>query len=252
MFAPDLGLEVCAFARRRTGRRGFGCQRVKATVMKHVLGALLALFWHLGGVGLLILGIFDSSFLFAPLGNDLLVVALTAQKHSIPAMLYFAAMSTAGSVLGVLLVDLVFRPAGEHGLEKHLSRQRIDYVKSKVDKDAVWGLIVACLAPPPFPFTPFVMGAAALQYPRHRLLLVTGAARMVRFTGLGGLALFFGRQILQWAKNSVLQDFLLGLIALFVVGSVVSVVGWIKRSRKANGQRPETRPEGEPAERVHR
>ncbi len=234
------------------GARALASDVFKAMVMKNVLGALLAFFWHLGGFGLLILGILDSSFLFAPLGNDLLVVAFTAQKHSIPAMLYYAAMSTAGSVLGVLLVDLVFRPAGERGLEKHLSRQRIDYIKAKVDKDAVWGLIVACLAPPPFPFTPFVMGAAALQYPRHRLLLVTGAARMVRFTSLGVLALFFGRHILQWAKNSVLQDFFMGLIALFVVGSVVSVVGWIKRSRKANGRSPETRPQGEPAERVHR
>jgi membrane protein YqaA with SNARE-associated domain len=220
--------------------------------MKHILGALLAFFWHLGGVGLLILGIFDSSFLFAPMGNDLLVVAFTARQHSIPAMFYYAAMSTAGSVLGVLLVDVVFRPAGEHGLEKHLSRQRIDYIKSKVDKNAVWGLIVACLAPPPFPFTPFVMGAAALQYPRRRLLLVIAAARMIRFTGLGVLALFFGRHILQWAKNGVVQDFFLGLIAVFVIGSVASVVGWIKRSRKANGRSPETQPEREPAERVHR
>ena len=34
--------------------------------MKHVARLLFPLFWKLGGGGLLILGILDSSFLFAP------------------------------------------------------------------------------------------------------------------------------------------------------------------------------------------
>src|SRR5206468_5671343 len=97
--------------------------------MKHLTQVLLALFWKFGGIGLLVLGILDSSFLFAPLGNDLLVVAITARQHSILLMLYYSAMSTIGSVLGCLLVDVVLRPAGEHGLEKHLSPKRLDYVR---------------------------------------------------------------------------------------------------------------------------
>lgn len=215
--------------------------------MKHFLRLLVGFFWNLGGLGLLILGILDSSFLFAPLGNDLLVVGLTARRHSVLMMFYYAAMSTVGSVLGCLLVDLVFRPAGERGLEKHLPRKRIEYIKSKVNRSAEWALIVASLAPPPFPFTPFIMGAAALQYPRRKLLAVTGAARMVRFTALGVLALLFGRHILRWAASGVAQAFFVALIVFCVVGSVVSVVGWIKRSRKATGRQPAPQPGGEPA-----
>lgn len=199
--------------------------------MHDLAQALFRFFWHLGGPGLLLLGIFDSSFLFAPLGNDLLVVALTAHYHSVTRMFYYAAMSTIGSILGCLLVDLVLRPAGEHGLEKHLSARRIGYIKGKVARNAAWALILASIAPPPFPFTPFIMAAAALQYPRNKMLAITGAARMVRFTAIGALALFFGRRILKWAESSVVQWVLIGLIALCVVGSVVSVVGWIRRSR---------------------
>jgi hypothetical protein len=95
--------------------------------------------------------------------------------------------------------------------------------------------VLASVAPPPFPFTPFVMAAAALQYPRGRMLAVVGAARMVRFTTLGVLALLFGRRILRWAENPVLQDFLIALIVVCTVGSAVSVYGWIRRSR---AQRP--------------
>lgn len=211
----------------------FGAKRVlrKVGLSRHITALLLGLV-KFGGPGLLVLGILDSSFLFAPLGNDLLVVAMTARTHSTSRMLYYSAMSTIGSVLGCLLVDLTLRQAGEHGLEKHLPRRRLEYVKRKVTGRAAWALVVASIAPPPFPFTPFVMAASALQYPRTRLLAVVGAARMVRFTALGVLALFFGRRILKWAENPALQGFLVGLIVLCTVGSAISVYGWIKRSRR--------------------
>ena len=97
--------------------------------MKHLTHTLVALIWHFGGLGLLVLGILDSSFLFAPLGNDLLVVAMSASEHSVPRMLYYAGMSTIGSILGCLLIDVIFRKAGEKGLESHLPARRIEYVK---------------------------------------------------------------------------------------------------------------------------
>jgi membrane protein YqaA with SNARE-associated domain len=200
--------------------------------MRHLTQALLAIFWKFGGLGLLVLGILDSSFLFAPLGNDLLVVAMSARAHSVPLMLYYAATSTIGSVLGCLLVDLVLRKAGEKGLEKHLPKKRLDYVKRKVTDNAAWALVIASIAPPPFPFTPFVMAAAALQYPRKRMLAVVGAARMFRFTALGVLALLFGRRILKWAEADVVQGILIGLVVVCTVGSIISVVGWIRRSKK--------------------
>ena len=216
--------------------------------MKHLAQVLFALFWKFGGFGLLILGILDSSFLFAPLGNDLVMVALTARDREVPRMVYYAAMSTIGSVLGCLLVDLVFRRAGEKGLEKHLSKRRLAYVKRKVQANAAWALVIAALAPPPFPFTPFVMASAALQFPRKRLLAIVGAARMIRFTALGTLAYFHGRRILEWAESGVVQGVLLGLVAVCVVGSVVSVAGWIRRSRRAAGTRdPGPRGAPEPA-----
>jgi membrane protein YqaA with SNARE-associated domain len=217
--------------------------------MKHLGHVLLVFLWKLGGIGLLLLGILDSSFIFAPLGNDLLVVAMTARHHSISAMLYYAAMSTVGSVLGCLLVDVVLRTAGEKGLEKHLPRRRLDYVKNKVAKHAAGALVMASIAPPPFPFTPFIMAAAALQYPRKRMLLVVGAARMFRFSALGVLALFFGVRILKWAENRVVQGCLVGLVVLCTVGSVISVYGWIKRSRSARAA-PAPQSNAAPAPRV--
>src|ERR1700759_1967848 len=104
--------------------------------MHNFAHALFQFFWHLGGPGLLILGILDSSFLFAPLGNDLLVVAMTAHYHSLARGLYYAAMSTVGSVMGCLLVDVLLRRAGEKGLETYLPKGRVDYVKKRMEKNA--------------------------------------------------------------------------------------------------------------------
>jgi membrane protein YqaA with SNARE-associated domain len=201
--------------------------------MRSLAAAILAFVLKFGGLGLLIVGILDSSYLFAPWGNDLLLVALTARHPEFLRMLYYAAMSTAGSVLGCLLIDIPMRPLGAKGLEQRLSQKRLTRIRVKVEKNAGRALAVAALAPPPFPFTPFVMAAAALQYSRNRLLAVVGIARMVRFVLLGLLALRFGERILGWAQNPVVQTLLIIFIVVCIVGSVVSVYGWIHRSRSS-------------------
>jgi membrane protein YqaA with SNARE-associated domain len=150
-------------------------------------------------------------------------------------MLYYAAMSTVGSVLGCLLIDRTLRPLGAKGLERHLSKRRLDRIQKRVEKNAAMALTIASLAPPPFPFTAFVMAAAALQYSRTRLLTITGITRMIRFTLVGALALRFGERILKWGANPVAQGIMIGLIVVSIVGSVLSVYGWIKRSKSARG-----------------
>jgi membrane protein YqaA with SNARE-associated domain len=200
-----------------------------------IAATIFALVMKFGGIGLLVLGILDSSFLIAPWGNDLLVVAMTARQPKVSYMLYYAAMSTVGSVLGCLLIDRTLRPLGAKGLERHLSKRRLARIQKRVEKNAAMALTIASLAPPPFPFTAFVMAAAALQYSRTRLLTITGITRMIRFTLVGALALRFGERILKWGANPVAQGIMIGLIVVSIVGSVLSVYGWIKRSKSARG-----------------
>lgn len=203
--------------------------------MKGIAQHLFGIFITLGGFGLLILGILDSSFLFMPFGNDLLMVAMTARKREY--MLFYAVMASAGSVLGVLLVDLVFRRGGEQALERHLRAKRLEYVKRKVTKQAGWAVALACLMPPPFPFTPFVMAAAALQYPRERMLLIVGALRMLRFSTEGLLAMHYGPRILKLAERTEVRFAVIVFALLCIAGSVLSVIGWVKRSRRTLAKR---------------
>ena len=203
------------------------------SLLRHLFSVLL----HLGGFGLVILGVLDSSFLIMPLGNDLLLIALSARRHEL--VPYYAAMATAGSVTGCFIMDVISRRGGEKGLERTIGPGRTEFVKKKVRKRAGWALALASLMPPPFPFTPFVAGAAALQYPRKKLLAVVAASRFLRFCIDGLLAVLFGARILRWVREPGFVYVMLALIVISLVASAVSVIGWIRRSRTA-GRRDRT------------
>jgi membrane protein YqaA with SNARE-associated domain len=185
---------------------------------------------HLGGFGLLILGILDSSFLFMPLSNDLLVIAMTARTPSL--LPYYAAMASAGSVIGCFLVDLVFRKGGETMLQKHVSERRLDYVRERVNKRAGWALLFATLMPPPFPFTPFIAVTAATEYPRKKMLTIVGAARMVRFSTEGLLGIFFGTGIMKLIQSPEFEYAVVFLIVVSIGGSVFEILKWIRKSKR--------------------
>jgi membrane protein YqaA with SNARE-associated domain len=184
---------------------------------------------HLGVFGPLLLGILDSSFLFLPFGNDFLLVVLTSQNRGrLP--LYILSASI-GSTLGVLLLDLVCRKGGEEGLKRMMNAHRFEYLKARMEARATLGLVIACLAPPPFPFTLVVASASAFQYARLRLLAVVFFSRVVRFTLLGLLALWLGRHVLRIIRSEEFTWIMLGFIVLCSITSAIQVFRWVQRSR---------------------
>src|SRR3979490_2365309 len=100
--------------------------------MNALLRTLAVCFFSLGGFGLLLLGILDSSFLFMPLGNDLLVVALTAAHNE--RMFYYVLMATVGSVIGVDFTRWVSAKGGRKGIEGDKKSRRTAYVERKVNE----------------------------------------------------------------------------------------------------------------------
>jgi membrane protein YqaA with SNARE-associated domain len=198
-------------------------------ILRHLAHFFIA--W--GGWGLLTLGTLDSSFLFFPLGNDLLMVLLTTQHHQL--MPYYAAMATAGSVMGCFLTDIASRKAGEAGLKGRVSQRRLAYVQKQVTQRGAIMLTVASVMPPPFPFTVFVMAAAALKYPRWRLLGIIAAARCARFLIEGWLAIEYGRHLIRMSQSPAFESVVLTLVAVCIGGSVWSIVSWIQRSRSSRG-----------------
>ena len=201
--------------------------------MEAFFNHLVLFLLRLGFFGLLLVGVLDSSFLFMPLGNDLLVVAMAANAHGLPKALLYALVAAAGSLIGCAIMDIIGRKGGKAGLEKHVPKKRLEYVKKKIKARAAWALALGALMPPPFPFTPFVAAAAAMQYPRKKLLAVIGVARVLRFAIEATLATYFGQRILSLAKTPAVHWFIVALAILSVAGSGISIYGWIQRSKSS-------------------
>lgn len=190
---------------------------------------LLAFLVQYGALGLLGLGIADDSFLFIPVGTDLLMVVLVARHHE--QLAEYAIVAAVGSTIGVSLLDLVCRKSGEEGLKRLVNPKLLGYLKQKMEKHAAAALIVSCLAPPPFPFGAAIATASAFQFPRPRLLILVLIARAVRFSLVGWAAIYFGRRIIRMADSTEFLWFMSGFITLCVVGSIVSIVHWVRIGR---------------------
>ena len=205
-------------------------------IMRPIIRIIARALFRAGGLGLLTLGALDSSPLVVPIGNDLLMLALSARHHE--RILYYAAMATAGSLIGCLVTDWISRK-GQRRLKKLVPNKTLGSIQGQVKKHAGWTLVAASLLPPPFPFTAIVAAAAALRYPRKKLFSFVGVARFLRFVIEGALAIHYGRWIVRQAQSPLLEYGMLALIAISIVASAFSIYHWTAR---ANGTRPAPRP----------
>jgi membrane protein YqaA with SNARE-associated domain len=189
----------------------------------------LTLLLQYGVFGLFLLAVADDSFLFVPIGSDLVAVLLIARNHNL--LIPCVVAASAGSVLGVYFLDLVCRKAGDEGLKRLMRPRLLNYMKAKMEKHAAVVLVISCIAPPPFPFGVAIGAASALQYTKVRLLAIVFFARGVRFALVGWAAIAFGRGILRIVNS---REFLWAMwifIAICVVGSVFSVIQWVHNAR---------------------
>jgi membrane protein YqaA with SNARE-associated domain len=192
----------------------------------------LALF-RAGGLGIFTLSAFDSSPLVVPLGNDLLILALSARYHN--RMLYYVVMATLGSLLGSAITIWLSRKGGDK-LQKVAAGRKLYNIQKFVQEHAAWTLVSASLLPPPFPFTPVVGAAAAFKYPGKKLFTYIGVGRFLRFLIEGALAIHYGRWIIRQARSPVLEYSMIALIVISIVASVLSVY---KLSHKGSRTSPQ-------------
>lgn len=161
-----------------------------------------------------------------PFGNDLLLIGLTSADRNGLSWIGYVVAAAIGSIVGVLIVDLPMRKTGEKGLQRFVSRARVDQLRSRIENKAGVTVLLATLLPPPFPFTPVIMTASALQYPRAKLLGIVFAGRLVRYAIEAVLALYFGRRLIRYINSDVFAYVVYGLMGVAVVASALSILKW--------------------------
>ena len=181
----------------------------------------------LGGPGLLLIALGDSSFLSLPEGNDILIVILSIGQ-SWEVMLYYVGMTVVGSVAGCSLLYLVGRNGGRF-VEKRLSPKRLDGIRHQYHRWGVWALVIPSILPPPTPFKVFVLTAGIFRLSFAKFVFAVTLGRSFRYLFWGILAIVYGAAARQFLEKNLHT---VGVVlALLLFGSVVVYLGLKLKNR---------------------
>jgi membrane protein YqaA with SNARE-associated domain len=198
---------------------------------------------HLGGPGLILIGIVDNSFIPIPGGMDLMTIILAANRKEL--WWYYALMATVGSVIGGFLTYRLGEKGGEETLQKKVPKSEIERVYRIFKKFGFWSVFAAAIAPPPVPIVPFTLAPGVLEYSKKRFLIALGSGRLLRYMVVAYLGSRFGQGVFHWLTRYY-KPVLFGIIALGVAAGI-SVIVYVKQrkraraSQKRSGKRSEKR-----------
>jgi membrane protein YqaA with SNARE-associated domain len=187
---------------------------------------------HLGGFGLIFLGLLDSSIIPVPGSMDILTVLLAARIQRF--WWYYAFMATLGSVAGGYVTYRLARKQGKESLGKRLSKKRMQKVTKIFERWGFGAVVVPAILPPPMPMVPFILAAGAMQYSTKKFLSAFALGRGIRFTILAFLAARYGGSLLK----EIYRFGVPLLIAFFVVSAGLGIWSLVhskrqKKTRKA-------------------
>jgi membrane protein YqaA with SNARE-associated domain len=181
----------------------------------------------LGGPGLFLIALADSSFLSVPEGNDILIVVLSIGQ-SWEVMLYYVAMTVVGSAIGCSMVYWL----GSHGgriVENRLSPKRLDGIRHQYHRWGVWAIVIPAILPPPTPFKLFVLAAGIFNLPFARFVFAVSLGRSIRYLTWGVLAVLYG----PWARQFLERNLhTVGVVlALILLAGIAGYLGMKLKNR---------------------
>jgi membrane protein YqaA with SNARE-associated domain len=185
-------------------------------------------FWHwiahLGGPGLIVLGIIDSSVIPVPGSMDAFTIILAAGDRTW--WPYYAAMAVLGSVLGGYITYQIARREGQERLAHRLPQAKLEKVTTTFNKWGFWAIAVPAVLPPPMPMVPFLLVAGAMQYSSKKFVAALALGRTVRFGVLAFLAAIYGGSISNW-----FLEYGYPILYVFIAASVATTVALLVRWR---------------------
>jgi membrane protein YqaA with SNARE-associated domain len=188
--------------------------------MKRLVSWVQGFALALGGPGLFVIALLDSSFLSFPEVVDLLIIVFVTQHKE--RMIYYASLATLGSIAGCFLLYYVGVKGGEAFVRRRFHEAHVDRALALFQKHGLLSVIVPSLLPPPVPFKPFVLIAGIARVRPLDFLLAVAVGRGIRYFGEGFLALLYGDRAAEFLKNNA-QPVSLVLAAVALLGGA----GWI-------------------------
>ena len=185
--------------------------------------------FHLGGIGLIPLGLLDNSPIPLPGIMDVATILLAGRQQKL--WLYYAVMATVGSVIGGFVTYRLARKGGKEALERRFTRKKVDKVCEIFARWGFGAIAIPAFLPPPMPMVPFLLAAGAMQYPARKFLVALTLGRISRYMVLGYLAARYGRQIIAFiAKHG--HPVVVGIVLLLIAAAALGYYFWSGGKRK--------------------
>ena len=193
--------------------------------MSRLFGWLQSAGEALGGPGLFLIAFLDSSFLSFPNVVDLLIIANVTRHEA--RWVYYALMSTLGSIAGCFALFEFAKRGGDRFLRKRLNQKHFDRALRMFQKYGLLGVLVPSILPPPVPFKVFVLAAGVAKVRPVEFLIAVAIGRGIRYFGEALLALYYGDRAAAFLTAHSRE-------ASLVLAAVVVIVGgiWILRRRR--------------------
>jgi membrane protein YqaA with SNARE-associated domain len=182
--------------------------------MSEFVARVRALGLALGGPGLFLVAFLDSSFLPLPGITDVLLV-ITVTRHP-AAVLWYVAMTVAGSVAGCIALHYLGRKGGDALVRKRFTGEKIERAMAALQRNGVMAVLVPCLLPPPAPFKIFILLAGVAGISVARLATAIAIGRGIRYLALGLLAVAYGERAMSYLRDN-------GTTASIIVVGVLAV-----------------------------
>ena len=189
--------------------------------------------FHLGGLGLIPLGLLDNSLIPLPGIMDVATIVLSARQEQL--WLYYALMATAGSVIGGFVTYRLARKGGKEALEHRFSRKKVDKICNIFERWGFAAVAIPALLPPPMPMVPFLCAAGALQYPVRKFLAALTLGRISRYMILAYLAARYGRRIIAFIAVHGHPVIVAIIVVLIAIAAAVFYFWRGKRAKSGHG-----------------
>jgi membrane protein YqaA with SNARE-associated domain len=193
--------------------------------------SLSAGIYGIGGLGVMLLAIGDSSFLSVPEGNDLLIVLLSAGKPW-STMAYYVAMTTMGSVIGCILLYFIGRKGGSPILKRRFSADKIGRAEKLFERYGILTVLIPSILPPPLPFKIFVLSAGVFRLNIFSFLTAVVIGRTIRYSTWGVLAVLYGNPVKLFMQQN-LREVGIAFFAGFLLVIAGIVIYFVRRRVKA-------------------
>jgi membrane protein YqaA with SNARE-associated domain len=196
-------------------------------VRRRVPQTFAATIRHLGAFGLFSLAILDSSPIPTFAGPDILTAVLSA-SHRNPWYEY-AAMATAGSVIGAYFTFRLARQAGSAYLDRKFKKGKVAKFLKFFKKWGTGTLIASSAIPIPSPTSMFFAAAGASDYPVGKFLAAVALSRAVRYSAIAIVADLYGRHFVRAIRHPMQYW---GWMLLFAAMTIALIAGGILLNRR--------------------